>query len=264
MKKVVSYSLWCQEKPMDNNPWQTGNMYCNGAIRNLEIQKEKNIYSDWIFRYYIDNTVSKDVQDRLKELGAELIDMTCTKLPGMFWRFLCFDDPTIDIFIVRDTDSRVNIREENAVNEWLKSDKLLHIMRDHPHHHYKILGGMWGYKNYLQKYEILEKINNFQKNRNYKFKRMDDMIFLDEIYDLLKGKSLEHDDFFTYEYSQPFPNHILKTNDLKFVGEIFDENDNNPNKSRDKKIILEYDYNNKKLLDNFIHKKKKKKNNIIQ
>ena len=88
---------------------------------------------------------------------------------------------------------------------------------------------------------------------------MDDMIFLDDIYDSLKGKSLEHDDFFTYEYSQPFPNHILKTNDLKFVGEIFDENDGNPNKNRDKKLILEYDYNNKNDLNYLIKKKKKKK-----
>ena len=58
----------------------------------------------------------------------------------MFWRFL-FDDSSVDIFIVRDVDSRIN-KEESAVKEWLESDKLLHIMRDHPHHYYKILGGM--------------------------------------------------------------------------------------------------------------------------
>ena len=65
--------------------------------------------------------------------------MTDSKIPGMFWRFLALNDPLVDIFIVRDTDSRINIREERAVNEWLESDKLLHVMRDHPHHFYKIL-----------------------------------------------------------------------------------------------------------------------------
>ena len=41
MKKIVSYSLWCQDKPMDGYKYQTHNMYINGAIRNLEIHKKK-------------------------------------------------------------------------------------------------------------------------------------------------------------------------------------------------------------------------------
>ena len=44
MKKIVSYSLWCQDKPMDGYKYQTHNMYINGAIRNLEIHiKKKNL-----------------------------------------------------------------------------------------------------------------------------------------------------------------------------------------------------------------------------
>ena len=114
MKKIVSYSLWCQNKPMDNKKYQTHNMYCNGAIRNLEIQKQKNIYTDWTFRYYINNTVPLDVQEKLKNLGGEIVNMTGSKIPGMFWRFLPFNDKNVDIFIVRDTDSRINLREEKA------------------------------------------------------------------------------------------------------------------------------------------------------
>ena len=231
-KKIVSYSLWCQNKPMDNKIYQTGNMYCNGAIKNLEIQKEKNIYSDWIFRYYINDTVPKKVQNKLKDLGAELVDMTESKIPGMFWRFLCFDDSSIDIFIVRDTDSRINTKEEKCVNEWLKSDKLLHVIRDHPHHKYKILGGMWGYKNYMKKYPVKKKILNFINKKTYKFKRMDDMKFLDGIYDSLDGFSLEHDQYFKYKYSQPIPD-SHKNGYYNYIGEIFDENDNPPNKERD-------------------------------
>ena len=159
MKKIVSYSLWCQNKPMDNKKYQTHNMYCNGAIRNLEIQKQKNIYTDWTFRYYINNTVPLDVQEKLKNLGGEIVNMTGSKIPGMFWRFLPFNDKNVDIFIVRDTDSRINLREEKAVNEWLESDKLLHVMRDHPHHYYKILGGMWGYKNYKKNIDIIPLID---------------------------------------------------------------------------------------------------------
>lgn len=35
-------------------------------------------------------------------------------------------------------------REVDAVNTWLESGKLVHIMRDHPEHQDVILAGMWG------------------------------------------------------------------------------------------------------------------------
>lgn len=236
MRKIISYSLWCSDiKLCPNKINENKNMYCNGAIRNIELKE--SVYKDWEFRYYINNTVPYDVRQKLLSLGAELIDMSNSKIPGMFWRFLPFIDKNVDIFIVRDTDSRINKREENAVNEWLQSNKVLHIMRDHPHHHYKILGGMWGYKNYLEKINISPLMDKFLKKRNYKFKRMDDMKFLDIIYDRLIGESLEHDQFFKYKYSQPFPDNSHLNGYYHFVGEIFDENDNNPNKKRNTKLL---------------------------
>ena len=54
--RVITYSLWCQEKPMDDKEYQTGDMYCNGAIRNLEIQRDEGIYADWRMRFYINDT----------------------------------------------------------------------------------------------------------------------------------------------------------------------------------------------------------------
>ena len=93
--------------------------------------------------------------------GGEIVDMTESNIPGMYWRFLAIEDKDIDIFIVRDCDSRINKREQLAVYQWLKSDCILHIMRDHPHHYYKILGGMWGYKNYKKQFSINTLMNNF-------------------------------------------------------------------------------------------------------
>jgi hypothetical protein len=44
----------------------------------------------------------------------------------------------------RDTDSQIISREEAAVREWLVSDRIFHVMRDHPHHCiYAILGGIY-------------------------------------------------------------------------------------------------------------------------
>ena len=48
--------------------------------------------------------------------------------------------------ISRDLDSRFSDREKFAVQEWLNSNKSHHIMRDHPHHDFEVLGGLWGSK----------------------------------------------------------------------------------------------------------------------
>jgi hypothetical protein len=47
-------------------------------------------------------------------------------IAGMFWRFLVADDPSVDRFIVRDADSRLNPRDALAVAEWVRSGTALH------------------------------------------------------------------------------------------------------------------------------------------
>ena len=91
MKKIISFSLWFQDQPMDNYAYQTKNMYYNGLIRNLKLYSiKKPIYKDWTIRCYINNTLSDSHKNRLTLLGAELINMTESNIPGMFWRFLPF------------------------------------------------------------------------------------------------------------------------------------------------------------------------------
>ena len=46
----------------------------------------------------------------------------------------------------RDLDSRFSNREHAAVEDWLKSDKAIHVMRDHPLHNFSMFGGLWGTK----------------------------------------------------------------------------------------------------------------------
>ena len=47
--------------------------------------------------------------------GAEIVPMggggKQQGIAGMFWRFLVADDPTVDRYIIRDSDSRLNARE---------------------------------------------------------------------------------------------------------------------------------------------------------
>jgi hypothetical protein len=262
MKKVIAMSLWVQQDRMNpSNTSQCGEMYCNGAIRNLEIQRDQGIFKDWTIRIYVDDSVPNEILLKLKELGAEIINMenvfvgeTKHKYPGMFWRFFPMIDSEVDVFIVRDIDSRINQRDEKAVNEWLESGKTLHIMRDHPHHHYKILGGMWGFNNRRERLQIETLIGIFLKQRNYKFKRMDDMTFLNSIYDCYFNRNdiLEHDQFFKYSKSQPFPDDsydISKGNYYPYVGEIYDKDDIPATLQRDTDLFKNY----KTIMKNKLH-----------
>ena len=54
----------------------------------------------------------------------------------MMWRFLIADDLDVEYFLVRDTDSRLSMRDGLAVTEWIRlhNDSAFHCMRDHPSH----------------------------------------------------------------------------------------------------------------------------------
>jgi len=132
MKKIISFCAY------GNNP-----KYVHSVLKNIELQP--TIYPDWICRVYVAKNIPEDAMELLQASTAEVI----IKEPaqghlGMFWRFEPLKDRSIDLFIVRDTDSRLNPREAAAVQEWIESGKEFHIMRDNAQHGAKICGGMWG------------------------------------------------------------------------------------------------------------------------
>jgi hypothetical protein len=132
--KIISFSLW------NSLP-----IYCQGAIENVKLQK--TIYPDWKCRFYVDNSVPQNILDILKNFNAEIVDMSSApfvECQKMMWRFLIADDKNTERYIVRDADSRLNLREKSAVDEWEQSGLPFHIMRDHPFHGTEILGGTWG------------------------------------------------------------------------------------------------------------------------
>ena len=63
---------------------------------------------------------------------------------GLFWRFLVEDDPGVRLYLIRDADSVMNIKERAAVEDWLGSGRAFHVMRDRPTHCELILAGTWG------------------------------------------------------------------------------------------------------------------------
>ncbi len=131
--RVLSFSLYGRDP-----------LYCRGAVRNAELAPR--IYPGWSVRFAVDRTVPTEVLDELRALGCEVVIMTKSLGPeyGKFWRFLVAADPAIERFACRDADSRLNVREKAAVDEWIASGVPFHVMRDSTYHERRMMSGMWG------------------------------------------------------------------------------------------------------------------------
>jgi protein O-GlcNAc transferase len=177
-KKLICFSLWGNHE-----------FYNYGALENAILAQ--SIYPDWICRfYYLDNCDPKIIKELGKLKNVELVEFKSDgQFANTFWRFIpAFEDDNI-IFISRDTDSRLNIKEKNAVDEWLASDKDFHIMRDHYYHDVLIMAGMWGCRNNILK-PFREEFRNFNKRGDI---RDSDQVFLREIiYPKIVDKSIVH------------------------------------------------------------------------
>jgi len=204
MKKIISFSLWGE------NP-----IYNAGAIKNAELAKD--IYPGWICRYYLGKSVPlTTIQDLSKHNNTEIFIMNDPgDWTGMFWRFYPASELDVDVMISRDTDSRLNMREKEAVDEWLKSSMDFHIMRDHPQHATEILGGMWGVRNKL----LIHMVPMIQSYVKGDFWQVDQNFLRERVFPIVRNNTIVHDEYFE---KISFPS---EREPNKFVGQAFDEND---------------------------------------
>ena len=97
-------------------------------------------------------------------------------------------------------------------------------MRDHGHHKYKILGGMWGLK---PKENLLTLIDNYLLNKNKNlFERMIDMDFLR---DIIYPKYVQNSTIHISLNENRMENHCKcfpeKMENYEFIGEIYEADD---------------------------------------
>jgi len=201
MKKIISFSLW------GNNP-----TYTIGAVKQSALAKKH--YPGWICRFYVADCVPEDIINTIKSQdNTEIVEMGPGDWTAMFWRFYPASETDVEVMISRDTDSRLNSRESAAVNEWLKSEKDFHIMRDHPQHGTEILGGMWGVRGNILA-NLKELITSYDKGN---FWQVDQNFLREMVFPLVKNNSCVHDEYFQ---KIPFP---TKRKPGLFIGQAFDE-----------------------------------------
>ena len=196
-KIVVLYSMWGNNPKY--NPYQ-------------DIKKCEKLNWEWYIHGSQNLTHDEDYK----------------KVSGYFWRFMEYDRiKNFNYYLFRDTDSRITKREIKAVKEWIESGKTLHVMRDHPHHDWPMMGGMWGIKR-VPGLNMTDLIMDWISKNPYPeyFGRKDkadgwmtDMFFLrDVIWEMFKHDCLQHDEMFGNKYGEtrPFP---AKRVGLEYVGE---------------------------------------------
>tara|TARA_R110000851_G_scaffold323724_2_gene490618 strand:- start:478 stop:1140 length:663 start_codon:yes stop_codon:yes gene_type:complete len=203
--KIISFSLWGHDLK-----------YLVGAKKNADLIDK--IYPGWIGRFYVAETIPysilADLQSR--ENCQVVIRPGLGDWRSMFWRFEPAGEKDVDIMISRDTDSRISLREKEAVNEWIDSEKGFHIMRDHPWHKFPVLGGMWGVKKDAIP-DMKDLINNFEQEDKY---GTDYEFFASLMTNRIKDDCIIHDEFFG---GQQFP---TRRQNYEFVGQVFDEKEN--------------------------------------
>lgn len=212
--KIISFSLW------GNKP-----MYTVGALENIELAKE--IYPEWVCRFYVDKSVDDKVKDSIIKNGGQIQEIHHSvngAFYGMFWRFLANDDENMEVMISRDCDSRLSHREKVAVDEWVNSNYSFHTMHDHyAHRSVPVLGGMWGVKRGWI-IDMGSKIINWGK---YDRKGIDQEFLKCKIWENVRERTMSHSSINNiWNPYRPFPQYSPSRYDVKYVGEIFDENNN--------------------------------------
>lgn len=213
--KVISFSLY------GNNP-----KYTIGAIKNSKLKDV--FYPDWQMRVYHNDSVPNYILEELKKNNVVLINTkTDQGVCNAMWRFAPASEEGVEYFISRDCDSRLFERDVAAVEEWLASDKKFHIIRDHPGGHaWEINAGMWGCKGGFIE-NIQDKMMKYTQTSSWITDRAVDQRFLQEIiYPQAITSLFLHDEYFNYEKIGTPIKRDRKLDDFAFIGEPFDENDN--------------------------------------
>jgi len=198
MKKIISFSLY------GNDP-----KYTFGALCNAELRKE--IYPDWICRFYCGTSVPQEIiENLLNYSNTEVIMMDETqKYSFRMWRYLPMIDKEVSIFLSRDADSRLSFREKKCVDIFIESDSLIHSIQDN-FNHPDFMAGMWAMKKSID----IDLIRLFEEWGEEKTYDSDQLFLREKIVPLFGDKKLIH----CSTFDKTFPN-VDETN--HFVGEVF-------------------------------------------
>jgi len=232
---VFSFSLYGNEL-----------MYLQGMIENTKLINR--FYPESRVQIYIADDVNhKTRQALLGYPNVKLIDVLRQQgSKNTFDRFLAIDDPECSLMFVRDADSRTHQRDLACIEDFIKSDKLLHIIRDHKWHTVPILGGLWGIRKTALSEPLSTTIERWIGSKKDFPKGIDQKFLREVIYPSLRPSALIHDRVGYYEPQADLTPFRVAIKDALFCGQVH-------NYDSEGKEYVEFDPNNKKILHKYIN-----------
>lgn len=213
MKKVFSFTLFGNEAK-----------YCKGLLKNIDLIQMH--FPEWETWVYCGDGISEEMYVTLFEKPkVKLIPTNQTGMINKFYRFFAIDDPDVEICIVRDADSRIYERDQACIREFLESDKVLHIIRDHPNHHHVVMAGMWGMRKCgedILQIPISVLCSRWLRTQPPSTFWSDTVFLCQEIYPRLVNYALIHDEtqrFESEDKKTPFPYPIVGEH---FIGQVYE------------------------------------------
>jgi hypothetical protein len=214
-KVVFAFSLFGNKKK-----------YTEGMIANASSITKR--FPDARVQVYIANDVPLDIVDRLSQYPTVRLIRVEKKLGTLntIDRFLAIDDDDCDVLFSRDTDSRVHERDASCIEDFLSSDKLLHIIRDHRCHRELILAGAWGIRKRALSVKMGSIIQVWANKNTMSSYGCDQKFLADMIYPNLVAYSFIQDRIGHFRHMesniQPFRKPIV---DKLYVGQVHDYNE---------------------------------------
>jgi hypothetical protein len=185
LDKVVSVSLF-----------GTKSKYLRGAEKLVESVGRH--LPGWRIVFFVGNSVPEDIRKKIQSQGARIVPVREPEgLAAAAWRFRVDELGNPDCVLFRDSDSLVSRREASAVNQWVASGSIAHIIRDHPFHSAPILAGLWGLRPSLAKW-FGEELKTYRFLDVY---GSDQSFLAEKVYPKLAKSSVIHASYHRHESS---------------------------------------------------------------
>ena len=200
--------------------------YCTGLLKNTELIQQ--YFPDWEIWVYVGDMVPQWLDHALQNNSTIKVFQTGKMgMENKVYRFFPIDTPSVDVCIVRDTDSRIHARDRACIREFLDSDMKFHIIRDHPNHFHKVMAGMFGIKQGCLDYKIQEAYEWWKQEYSTDAFWDDTYFLVDVIYPDIKLLSIIHDEYFQHEFPYFKKAFRVAVDEKKeFVGQAYDFDEN--------------------------------------
>lgn len=147
---VFSFCLYGPETPK----------YYFGLLENVRLINQ--YFADWKIFVYLGNDVPESFVTKLRSNPTVILRHTGVDgHKNSVHRFFAIDEPSVNVMMVRDADSRVHWKDRWAIRNFMDSPYGVHIIRDHIEHTSNILAGLWGVKKTAVPLSIRELYTNW-------------------------------------------------------------------------------------------------------